>query len=258
MKLIDTHAHILKSSFKEGLETVIKDLNTREMKSINVAFDIDSSVEALNIFKTNKNIFPTVGIHPSDTKKYNLKQLKRIESLITSDIVAIGEIGLDYHYDGYDKETQKKAFIDQIELAKKYSLPIIIHTRDSLDDCYEIIKNYPNQKFLLHSWSGDIKMTKNFLKISNNIYFSYNGIITFKNALIQNETIGSIPIERIMFETDCPYLSPVPHRGKTNYPWRVEEVIKYCAKKLNIEFNKLNDINIKNAYDFFEIDGKEN
>lgn len=253
MKIIDTHAHVLEDSYKNELSNVIKKLKEKEIISFNISYDIPSSKESLSLFENNKHIIPVIGIHPSNTKEYSKNVLNELENLINNNVVAIGEIGLDYHYNDYDKEKQKEAFIDQIELAKKYDLPIVIHTRDSLNDCYDVIKNYQNQKFLLHSWSGNVEITKKFLSISNNIYFSYNGIITFKNANIQNEVINFIPKNKILFETDCPYLSPVPFRGKTNYPWMVEEVLKYCSKKMGITFDEINDYNIKNTLSFFKV-----
>lgn len=253
MKVIDTHAHVLKDSYKEELNDVILKLKENNILSFNISYDIDSSKEVLKLSRKYNHLFPVVGIHPGNIKNYNRETIDELESLITKDVVALGEIGLDYHYENYDKKIQKDFFIWQIELAKKHNLPIVVHTRDSLDDCFDIIKNYPDQKFLLHSWSGTVEETKKFLTISNNIFFSYNGIITFKNAQLQNEVINSIPKDRIVFETDCPYLSPVPFRGKTNYPWRVKEVLEYCSEKMDLNFKEINNLNKKNILLFYKI-----
>ncbi|NQX83131.1 MAG: TatD family hydrolase [Mycoplasmataceae bacterium] len=253
MKIIDTHSHILSSSYNDEFKQIIQENKIKNIISFNISFDINSSKEVIEIFKKHKNLIPVIGIHPCSTMGWNKNMLNQIEKLITSDIVALGEIGLDYHHDGYNKKEQKIAFIKQIELAKKYNLPIVIHTRDSLEDCYEIIKNYPNQKFLLHSWSGDVFITKKYINISKNIYFSFNGIITFKNADIQKRVIKIIPLNRIMFETDCPYLTPVPFRGQKNYPWNVKNVIEFVSDYLKISFEKLNENNNKVALDFFNV-----
>lgn len=253
MKVLDTHSHILFSSYKEELPNIIKKLKEDGVVVFNISYDIDSSKETIKLFENNNNLIPVIGIHPSDSKGYNKKYLSELEELINDDVAAIGEIGLDYHFEGYDKEEQKKAFVDQIELARKYDLPIVIHTRDSLNDCFDIIKNYPKQKFLLHSWAGDIQLTKKYLEISNNIYFSYNGILTFKNASLQKEVIKYIPIDKLLFETDCPYLTPVPFRGEKNYPWRTKEVIEYASNILGISYEKLNIINKNNALSFFKV-----
>jgi len=253
MKLIDTHAHVLSTSYQDNLEDVIKEIKQKNMIVFNISFNLKSSQEALDLFKKYNFLKPVIGIHPVDTKHYIKGWIKELEEKINNDIAAIGEIGLDYHYEGYDKDLQKEAFIDQIELAQKHKLPIVVHTRDSLEDCYEVIKHYSNQKFLLHSWAGDEIITKKMLSISDNIYFSYNGIITFKNAPVQNKVIKIIPIDKLLFETDCPYLSPVPFRGQINYPWRTEDVIKYCAKLLNIPFDDLMKINEHNVLNFYNI-----
>ena len=257
MKLIDTHAHILSTSYNENLNEVIEEIKSKEMIIFNISFNLKSSQEVLNLFEKYNFLKPVIGIHPVDTKGYCKNVIEELEKMINSNIVAIGEIGLDYHYEGYDKNTQKEAFVDQIKLAQKYNLPIVVHTRDSLEDCYEIIKDYPDQKFLLHSWAGDKILTQKIMDNMNNVYFSYNGIITFKNAQLQNEVIQIIPTERLLFETDCPYLSPTPFRGKTNYPWRTEDVIKYCSNLLNISFEELMQINHDNVLSFYNIEKEE-
>lgn len=251
MKIIDTHSHVLISSYDSNLKDVIENINLNNMISFNIAFNISTSKEVLNLFEKNKNLIPVIGIHPNETKGWNIKMLNEIENLINDDVSAIGEIGLDYYREPYNKEEQKRALIDQIELAIKYNLPIVIHSRNSIEDCYEIIKNYPNQKFLLHSWEGDKEWTLKFIEISKNIYFSYNGIITFKNALLQREVIKTIPIKRLMFETDCPYLSP--ERGQINHPWKVKEIIKYIAKHLDLEYDYLKKINFDSALSFYNV-----
>lgn len=250
--IIDTHAHVLNESYKEDLHNVIKQMQENNTIAYNISYDLKSSKETLLLNEQYDFLIPVIGIHPNDTKGWNQSMLDELESLISDKVAAIGEIGLDYHYEGYDKEEQAKAFVQQIELAGKYNLPIVVHTRDSLEDCYEIVKNYPNQKFLFHSWSGDKELTKKYLDISENVYFSYNGIITFKNAQLQQEIIKEIPLDKLMFETDCPWLSPTPFRGKTNYPWRTKEVLEYSAELLNISFDELNEININNANLFYK------
>lgn len=253
MKIIDTHGHVLSTSYNDDLEKVINETKKNNMVVFNISFDLDSSKETLNLFKKHNNLIPVIGIHPLDSKGYKKEWISELEELINDDVAAIGEIGLDYHYEEYNKETQFQVFNDQIILAAKYNLPVVVHTRDSLEDCYDVIKNYPNQKFLLHSWSGDIDLTKKFLEISDNIYFSFNGIITFKNALLQKEVIKILPIDKIMFETDCPYLSPTPFRGEVNVPLRTKNVIEYVAEHLKMSFEDLNNFNTKNALEFFNV-----
>ncbi len=255
MKTIDTHSHLLKRYYKDDFHNVISKLDEHKILSINIAFDIESSKEILNLSKQHSNLLSVIGIHPNDTNNIKDSNLIELEELINDNVIAIGEIGLDYHYEDYNIDKQKEIFIKQIELAQKYNLPIIIHTRDSLEDTYKIIKKYKTQKFLLHSWSGDKEMTNKFLSISDNIYFSYNGIITFNNAELQKQVLKIIPKDKILFETDCPYLTPVPNRGKINYPWMVKDIIKYCSNLLEITFDELNELNNNNSIIFFNLNG---
>lgn len=249
---IDTHAHVLKDSYGDELNNVIAKMKEKDTVAYNISYDIDSSKEVLSLYEEHKHLIPVIGVHPVDTKGWNESILNELELLINDDVAAIGEIGLDYYHEPFNKDEQARAFVDQIELSIKYDLPIVVHTRDSLEDAYEIIKNYPEVKFLVHSWSGDLELTKKFMEISNNIYFSYNGIVTFKNAAMQQEVIKIIPIDRLLFETDCPYLSPTPYRGKLNFPWRTKQVIEFAAELLNIDVEELNDINNRNAKEFYK------
>lgn len=251
MKIIDTHAHVTTWSYKEEHQSVIDKMKERNVIAYNIGTTLKDSREILDLNEQYEYLLPVIGIHPGEVDSLTEGWEEELETLIQRNPKAIGEIGLDYHYEGYDGEYQKEVFIKQIEIAGKHNLPIVVHTRDSLEDCYEIVKNYPEQKFLFHSWSGDVEMTKKYMSISDNIYFSYNGILTFKNAELQREVIKTIPINRIMFETDCPYLSPVPKRGKTNYPWRTKYTIEFAANHLGLSFDELNESNNNVAKDFY-------
>ena len=152
MRIIDTHSHILRKSYVGEFEFVFKKLKEdKDILLINVSYDLTSSQEVMDLYKENRLLFPAIGIHPDVASDVTNEMLIQLEKMITEDVVSIGEIGLDYHYPNFDAQKQKQLFISQIEIAIKHNLPVIIHTRDSIEDCYEIIKNYPNQKFLLHS-----------------------------------------------------------------------------------------------------------
>ncbi len=252
-KIIDTHAHVTNRSYKEELLNVITELKETNTFAYNIGTTLEDSKEIIELSKEHKNLIPVIGVHPCDVQGWNESFVKELESLASDEIAAIGEIGLDYYHEPFDKEEQKRAFIDQIEVAKKFNLPIVVHTRESLEDCFEIVKSYPEVKFLFHSWSGDKEMTERFLSVSDNFYFSYNGILTFKNAPLQQEVINYIPEDKLLFETDCPWLSPVPFRGKQNFPWRTEEVIKFAAELLGLTFDELNDRSNQNAKDFYNV-----
>lgn len=253
MIIIDTHAHVTKRSYGELLNRVIEKMQERNTIAFNIGTNIEDSKEILQLSRGNHHLVPVIGVHPCDTQGWNESMANELESLIDDTVAAIGEIGLDYYHEPFDKDEQAIAFRAQIEIAQRNKLPVVVHTRESLEDCYNIIKDYPDVKFLFHSWSGDKEMTDKYLSVSNNIYFSYNGILTFKNAQLQQETISHIPLNRLMFETDCPWLSPVPYRGKDNFPWRTKEVIIFAAELLGMSVEDLNDINYKNAKDFYVV-----
>ncbi len=252
-KIIDTHAHVTNRAYKEELENVIQEMVIKNTYAYNIGTTLEDSVEIIELSKKHKNLIPVIGVHPCDVQGWDESFVSTIEGLVDDSIAAIGEIGLDYYHEPYDKEEQKRAFIDQIEIAKKFNLPIVVHTRESLEDCFEIVKNYPEVKFLFHSWSGDKEMTEKYLSVSDNFYFSYNGILTFKNAPLQQEVINYIPSDRLLFETDCPWLSPVPHRGQLNFPWRTKDVIKFAAELLGMTFEELNDRSNANAKAFYNV-----
>ncbi len=251
MKYIDTHAHVTARAYEDELENVIKQLKEENTFAYNIGTTVEDSKEILELSKKHENLIPVIGVHPCDTQEWNDNIINELESLINDEVAAIGEIGLDYYHEPYNKQEQAIAFKQQIELAKKYELPVVVHTRESLEDCFNIVKEYPTVKFLFHSWSGDEEMTNRYLSISENVYFSYNGILTFKNAQMQKDIIKLIPTDRLMFETDCPWLSPEPYRGQKNFPWRVKEVIAYAAEQLELtieEMNEINNVNVKKFY----------
>ncbi len=254
MKLIDTHAHLLDESYKEP--KIIYDETAKNIWYLfNIAFDVPSAKEVIERFKEYPQFFPVIGIHPAYTTENDDLPIAEIEELISSKIKAIGEIGLDYFRE-HNKDNQKQAFIKQIKLAKKYYLPIVVHTRESLEDTWEIIKQYPDQKFLLHSWSGDVDLTKEIIALRDNIWFSYNGITTFNNAQKQRDTIKYIPLDRLLLETDCPFLTPVPKRGKPNVPEYVELVLNFVADLFSMDVETLNEQVNKNAQEFYGVDLK--
>ena len=253
MKTIDIHTHLLKK-FYDDLETEIKEVLEENKFVINIGFNLISSIEIIETNKKYENVLACIGIHPDDCNESISNDLKELEKLMIANkekIVAIGEIGLDYYRD-HDKIKQKENFIHQIKLAEKYNFPIIIHSRESLEDVYEIVKEYPNIKFLLHSWSGDSFLTKKYLDLKN-IWFSFNGVLTFKNGKNQQESIKQVPINKIFLETDSPYLTPVPFRGKKNSSKYVKYVYQEASKILGININTLMEQIEKNIKEFFKL-----
>lgn len=263
MKTIDTHTHIIKGAYKDKLDDVFRKANENNMIVINIPLGVKTSYEILETSKKYSWSLPTVGIHPDFINRFKESDLKEIDDMIDENVIAIAEIGLDYHRKSDDKELQKHIFKSQIEIAKKHKLPIILHILDAHDDVYEIIKNYTNQRFLLHAWSGNIEMTKKFLSLSENIYFSFGGIITWTQEEIHKswevpdlmrETIKLIPLDKMFFETDCPGLTPEPIKNKTNYPWYINNVFDYAEDLLKVSKNVLKENNNINAKTFFNLD----
>lgn len=255
MKFIDTHAHILKGGFNDELPSVIEQCLDRDLVCMNIAYNMVSSIESIKLSKEHPGKFYAfVGVHPAYANTVSENYIDKLEELIlNNDVKGIGEIGMDFFWEPYDEETQAKVFREQLALAQKHNLSVVIHSRAAIEACYEIMKEYPEINYLVHSWEHDKEVVDRFFNTFPNMNYSFNGIITFKNAKLQQEVIKHIPLDRLMFETDCPYLSPEPNRGKTNYPWRVEDVIKFCAGLLDMPVEELNDINNKNAEAFFKL-----
>lgn len=251
MKTIDTHAHM---KINENIKYFLQKMRDNNFGVILIGTDEASLKENKILSKENNFIFNTVGIHPLDISYFDTNTINTMKLFIDKNTLAIGEIGLDYHYPLFDKEKQILWFKNQIDFSIENNLPIVVHTRDSLIDTFKILKKYRGLRILLHSWSGNSKETKQFLELNHEIYFSYNGILTFKNAKLQQEVIKIIPLDRLMFETDSPFLSPEPYRGKENNPLRVEVIIRFASILLNMSFNDINNLNNKNSQKFFGLE----
>ncbi|MFA5450181.1 MAG: TatD family hydrolase [Clostridia bacterium] len=219
--IIDTHAHLNDKRLLPQVNDIVRDMEQDNLLAvINVGYDRKSSEISYSLSQEHKRIYAAVGIHPHDSR------LKRQEdydyfAAIASDpkVVAIGETGLDYYYDHSPRDVQKKVFAEHLELANGLKLPVVIHLRDAYKDMFDILKDnkhYLNNGAVLHCYSGSAEMLREYLKFDP-IYFSYGGAITFANAN-KRDIVLSTPIDRLLLETDCPYMTPVPHRGKTNYP----------------------------------------
>ena len=225
MKYFDSHAHYyderFESEISEGVDTLIGALLKDSVSFIvNIGTSPETSRLAIEQAKRYENMYTAVGIHPSDTRFLSDidSDLRDIEALIldpASKCVCLGEIGLDYHYDGTDKEKQMEYFERQMLLAEKLGLPVCIHDREAHADVMEVIRRHPNVKGILHSFSGSAEMALELVKLG--YYISFSGTLTFTNARKPREVATVLPHDRVLIETDCPYLTPHPHRGKTNH-----------------------------------------
>lgn len=253
--IFDTHAHLDDNAYEDDLKNVIQKIKDENIKYIvNPGCDFKTSKKAIMLSNEYDFIYSAVGYHPNDVLNADIKILDKIKNLAeTNDkVVAIGEIGLDYHYDGYDKNKQYEFFIAQIELARDLNLPIIIHSRDASEDTYNILKEHKKTvKSVLHCYSQSKEMAKKYLDLG--CYMSFGGSITFKNAKGLLDVVKYIPLDRIFLETDSPYLTPQPFRGKRNSPIYVKLVAKKLSELKNISINEIYSQTFSNATNFFDI-----
>lgn len=256
--MIDTHAHIQKNEFDGNNDEVIVKAHTQGVeKIICVGYDIASSVEAVELANKYDFVYAIVGIHPSEVDTLDDNYLEQLRDLAqSSKVVAIGEIGLDYHFVGYNKALQEKVFENQIILADTLKKPICIHSRDATGDLLKILdknKEYLNSSGVLHCFSESFE-TFNIIK-KYNFKISVGGVLTYKNARNVQEVVSKIPLEYIMLETDCPWLTPEPLRGKCkNEPSYVKYVLSKLAEIKNMEEKTVEEITTKNAYELFKFD----
>ena len=249
--LIDTHCHLEKNDYP-NLDEIIHHMDGNIM--IASADNLKSSYEVDELTKKYDNIYGTIGFHPTELNNFNEKTLKEIENLLQNKkIVGIGEIGLDYHYGKEESELQKEAFIKQIELAIKYKLPIVIHSRDAAEDTLEIIKKYPNVKMDFHCYGYSLELAKQLLKINSNIKFGIGGVLTFKNSKKLKEVVEYLDMSNILLETDSPFLAPEPIRGTKNEPANTKYVAEYIANMKKISVEEVEKITSNNAISQFDL-----
>lgn len=249
--MIDTHAHLL-NEFFDNIDEIIKESNKNGIiKIINCADDIKSSYEIIKISKKNNNyILPAIGIHPNNITNEWEKEIIELENIIKSEkIIAIGEIGLDYYHNSENKNYQKKLFQKQIDLATKYNLPILIHSREATQDTLNILKN-KKVKGIIHCFTGSLETSKEYIKLG--YYLGIGGVLTFKNAKI-SEVIKEIPLEYIVLETDSPFLTPHPFRGKQNTPSYLHLIAEKIAEIKNISTNEVIEQTTKNVSKLFNL-----
>lgn len=260
MKLFDNHSHLDDEKFDEDREELIEKIKNSNVKMlISAGYSLEGSTKAVELSKKYDFIYATCGISPNDipqTEEELWKILDKIEKLAkeNSKVRAIGEIGLDYYWEKDEKrrELQKKAFIEQIKLANKLELPIVIHTREAVMDTLDILKkNSVNKKGIFHCCPLNRELVKEGLKLG--FYISFAGPVTFKNSKNADEIISMVPDDKILIETDSPYLSPEPFRGKRNDPRNVEYVAKKIADVKGLDLEEVAEITYNNAKNIFKI-----
>ncbi|MEF3245588.1 MAG: TatD family hydrolase [Caldisericaceae bacterium] len=248
--LIDSHAHVLKEYYSE--EEIKKNL-TKDILINVVAYDLESSKEAISLAHDFENVFSSIGFHPYDVPNSH-SLLLELERLLTDTmVIALGEIGLDYFRDITPKDLQKDYFEKQIDVAKKMDLPIVIHSRQAFLDTIAILDNTHYYNGVFHSFDYSKEEAKKVL--DRGFFISFSGMVTFKNRSDLRDALSYVPLSKLLFETDSPYLSPVPLRGKRNIPQFVEYVYKLASEIKNIPYKNIVDTVCNN---FFEIFRKAN
>lgn len=250
--LVDTHCHLDSESY-ESPEEVIK--NMKDNILVVSAASPKSISEVIELSNKYSNVYGTVGIHPEFAGSYTKEDLMKVEEgLRHKKIIGIGEIGLDYHYGKEDMEKQKELFIKQIELANKYKKTIVIHTRDASMDTYNIIKEYKekNIKLILHCYSGSLELAKEYIKLGAKL--GIGGVLTFKNEKKLKEIVKELDLTNFVLETDSPYLTPEPYRGKKNEPANVKFVAQAIAQIKDVSVDEVVKITTKNALSQFDLD----
>lgn len=258
MEFFDTHAHYDDNRFNEDREEVIKKIQKEGVsKCLNVGCDVKSSIFAIELSKKYDFIYAICGIQPNEIPQNEdelWKEIKKIEELIKNNkkVVAIGEIGLDYHYEGFDKVLQKRAFIEQINLANKLNLPISIHTRDAIDDTINIlINNKINNNGVLHCCPFNKELIKHGLE--QGLYVAFGGTATFKNSKNAKEIIRDMPQNKILIETDSPYLAPEPVRGSKNDSSNLKYIVNKIAEIREESPEEVAKYTYENAMELFKI-----
>ena len=249
MMIFDSHAHYDDEAFDEDRDELLEFLEKSGIrKVVNVGASMNTSMASVELAKKYDYIYASIGVHPSETEELTEEKIDELKEYSKLDkVVAIGEIGLDYYYPTPDRDLQKKWFYRQLDLAVETKLPIIIHSRDAAKETMDILKEYQGKisHGVIHCYSYGVEMAKEFVNMG--YYIGIGGVLTFNNAKKLKEVAKEIPIDKIVIETDCPYLSPVPNRGKRNSSLNLEYVVKELALIKGISEEEVKEITYNNA-----------
>ena len=249
--LIDSHCHVLSSEY-EDVNDVLNSVFKSETKKIIInGYDVKSSIEAVEIASKNKDVYAAVGIGPENIDDYNDKNYVIIKDLLKNKkVVAIGEIGLDYYWTTDNKEKQNHVFSKMLQLAKENNLPVIVHSRDSINDTYELLKKY-EVTGIMHCYSGSYEMAKKFIDLG--FLIGIGGIVTFKNSKKIKNIVASLELCNLSLETDSPYLTPEPYRGIKNTPCNISLIADKIAEIKSISVDEVSKITGHNVITKFDL-----
>ena len=253
--LFDTHAHMDDRAFDADRETLLGDLPNRQIGLLmNPGCSLESSYNAVKLANRYDYIYAAVGSHPDAADEVNAQVLERYRELCRQNrkVKAIGEIGLDYHYEDIPRELQKQAFRAQMALAAELKLPVIVHEREAHEDGMAIVREFPTVKGVFHCYSGSAEMARQLVALG--WYIGFTGVLTFKNARKAVEVASTIPLERIVLETDCPYMAPEPFRGKRNDPGRLYRMAEKLAEIRGLSVEEIHRVTVENGKRLYRIE----
>ncbi len=251
--LVDTHVHLNSKKYKDNLPQVISRAHEAGVElMIVVGFDHETNLRAIELAEKYPFIYATVGYHPTDARHVKPHDYEILSKQLKHEkVVGIGECGLDFYWDKEYVDKQIEVFKKQIELSIEFEKPLIIHMRDASEATYNVLSEYKNLKGIMHCYSGSPEMAKEFLKLG--LHISLGGPVTFLNGRVPKEVAKMVPLDKLLIETDAPYLSPHPFRGKTNEPARVKLVAEEIARLRDVSYTSIAKTTANNAYKLFNI-----
>ena len=250
--LFDTHAHPTDERFNEDREQVLARMREAGMLCMCVGADMASSAQSVVLANENENIYAAVGVHPHDAKDFTEADIPQLTRWLMQEkkVKALGEIGLDYYYNRSEREVQRKAFRRQLALARELDLPVVIHSRDAAQDTLEIVREY-RPRGVVHCFSYSAEQAREYVELG--MYLGFTGVVTFPNAKKPLEAAAAVPLDRILIETDCPYMAPEPHRGERNHSGYVRFVAEKMAAVKGVSYDEICRITYENGRRFFNI-----
>lgn len=252
--IFDTHSHYDAERFEGGAEALIRELFAQNLSGIvHAATDPASAAFGLEMSRKFPRFYTSAGLHPEYASDFDLRDVEALREVAKASekVVAIGEIGLDYHYEGFDRVRQTELFRAQIELAKELDLPVIVHSRDATADCMEILKEL-KPRGVMHCFSGSWETAKEVLNLG--MYLGFTGVLTFKNAKKSREVVEKMPLDRLLLETDCPYMAPEPHRGECCHSGLIRFTAQVAADVRGVDYEELVEATEKNAREMYGLE----
>lgn len=252
--IFDSHAHYEDERFDDDRDSLLSSMSTLGVEYIvNVGSSVETSRQTVELTEKYPFVYGSAGVHPGECADMTQKDIDIIKSLAENKkIVAIGEIGLDYHYPEPERDVQKKWFIEQMKLAVSLEMPVIIHSRDAAADTMDIIKQYGGRRGVIHCYSGSPEMAGEYVDMG--YYIGVGGVLTFKNALKLKNVVEKTDIHRLLIETDCPYMAPVPYRGRRNDSSLLKYVVQCISEIKNITADEVIRITRGNALNMYGIE----